>query len=770
MEAALDDHEFTDSDFSTNGSPFPNEFVNPTTKEGRKYGLQYAKAVYYSTGRLGGTNMFWNNSEYEALMEIAQGRQSVEGIRKMFGYFDNPSSPKDDGSESLAYLDVQVLNLAPKYINRAVQKIVNRRYSVQLDAIDPVSVHEKETYEANIKTYYELKEWMDSMEMKPRDYFPDLDVDVLPEFPDELMYELLTNPKVKKSIDGTMALTLIQEMNDFNQKMRMFAWNKVVFGRGHLHCFRDENGVPRIENINPKYYVGSYSENEDFSGQEYAGYFDFPTVSQFRKEAAGDLPQEEIESIVRQFSQQNIIDTIYSPSVNTLKMDGLNYIPVLRFYYLSQDDRVFVTRKNFAGNSTLMERGLNWKPSPNDEKTEKIIKNSYTSVYGGTWVLDTETVYNYGRKQVPRSNLVDVRLPIVTFAPNYKDGRTVSFAAQMIEPLFMVNVAWNKIKEYVAKGWMGIQNVDFSMLETVALGKGGQNWSPREIMTHFLQTNRMISRSPINKHDQRYSSSAVTIDPSGIQMADYMNILTTSINMLEQMTGTTAAESVDQPDRMAVRVMQQSQETGDLDMGYLFNSYEYSYLAASNQLLLLLQEAKRDGVGIQGFVSALGQHFAVPDSLPYSDYGMFLVKDPSDQEWADFYGELALGLQSGAITHLDSAFIREVKNLKKARIVLGYRIKLNERKQKQMVDENNRANMEANRTAAADKMQADLAISQADHKNALELIQLQGRIDELLLVRKYELEGVNTDKTNETKKVIAKQTSVDEIIKQAVSP
>jgi hypothetical protein len=203
-------------------------------------------------------------------------------------------------------------------------------------------------------------------------------------------------------------------------------------------------------------------------------------------------------------------------------------------------------------------------------------------------------------------------------------------------------------------------------------------------------------------------------------------------------------------------------------MGYLFNSYEYSYLAASNQLLLLLQEAKRDGVGIQGFVSALGQHFAVPDSLPYSDYGCFLVKDPSDQEWAEFYADLDLGLKTGAITHLDKAYIREVKNLKKARIVLGYRIKLNERKAKQMVDENNKANMEANRVAAADKTQGELAVLQTEHTNKLDEIKLQGQIDELLLHTKGELDAITVGKTNDTKKYIAEKVSVNEIIKQSV--
>lgn len=762
-----------DSDFAVGGSTFPNEFVSPNIKELPEYGVQYAKAMYYASGRFGGSR-FWNDSEYQALIEISQGKQSVDKLRNMFGFFrDAHDSAADDGSSSLAFLDIQVLNLAPKYINRAVEKMMNLEYEVQLEAVDPVSVHEKKTYEANIQTYYEFRKWITDIKMNPRDFFPDLDVDVLPEYPDELMYEMLTNPKLQKAVDGELSIALIHQMNDFNQKMRMYANDTVVIGRGHLHCYRDENGIPRVDRINPKYYIGSYVEDENFDKQEYAGFLDFPTINQFRKEAAEYLSQDEIEEVIRAHANQNSVFTTYNQLRANQKYDGLDYIPVMRFYYLSQDDRVFITRKNKAGNKTIMERGLNWKPREDDPKFAAdqdydIIRNSYTSVYGGTWVLDSDTVYGYGRKEYPRSNLVNATLPIITFAPNYKDGRTVSFCAQMIEPLFMINVAWNKIKQIIAQGFMGAREIDFTQLEAVSFGKGGKAWTPREVYKHFLQTGTLIKRSPINKHDQRYSSSAVGVNSSGIELADYMSIFSTAINMLEQMTGTTVAESVDKPDRLAVRVMEQSQSTGDLDMGYLFNAYTYMYRAATNQLLMLTQQAKRDGIGIEGFIPAMGRHFIIPDNIALCDYGLFLVRAPSAAEWAKFREQLDIGLEKGTLTHLDVAYINEIKNLKKARQILGIRIKINERKAGQMNAANQQAAMDANRQAASDKTQGDIAVIQAKAMADEGMMKLQAKIDEYLLIKTKELEGVIADKSDQVKKQIAKQTSVDEIIKKAV--
>src|SRR5688500_17931903 len=151
---------------------FPEEFVSPKTKESKEYGLAYAKAMYFSSNRYGST-FFYGSSDFDSLVEMAQGRQSVDGIKKLFGYID-PNSPLNDGSNALAFLDIQVLNLAPKYINRAVAKIQKTHFDIGVNAIDIVSIDEKASYAAALDAFYRLKTWVTDMGYDPRELFPEL--------------------------------------------------------------------------------------------------------------------------------------------------------------------------------------------------------------------------------------------------------------------------------------------------------------------------------------------------------------------------------------------------------------------------------------------------------------------------------------------------------------------------------------------------------------------------------------------------------------------
>lgn len=738
-------------DFASEGSIYPDEFVNPNTKERPEYGLKYAKAMFGSSNKLDGIGT-WTTQEYDELMELAAGRQSVEGIRKLFGFYkERTDSADNDGSNSLAYIDIKVLNLATKYINRAVAKITANQYDLQLAAIDPVSIHDKKMYEANIQAFYEMREWINGMGQDPREMFPDLDISALPEHPDELMYEMITNPKLKKAVDGELSLQLIHEINDFKQVRRLYSKDIVAIGRGHVHTYRDENGIPRAERVNPKYYIGSFVETEDYKNQENCGFFDFLTVSQFRKEARASLSEDEIEQVIIRYSKQNANGlSLTMPQADPNNFDGLNYIPVMRFYFLSQDNRVYITRNNKNGNETLMERSIGWQPS-DDTDYKRIIRNEYTSVYGGTWVLDTDVVYNYGRKEYPRSNLVDAKLPIVSFSPNYFEGRTVSFLAQMIEPLFMINVTWNKIKEILAKEWMGVQEIDLAQLENINMGRGGKPWSPREVYKHFLRTGRLIKRSGVNKHDQAKFGSAVETNSSGLELTDYMNTFNLALGMLEQMSSTGLAESANSPDRLAVRVAQMSQQSGNYDMEYLFAADESLYKSVSHQMLLMVQQAKRDGHGIEGFISALGQSFSVPDHVAYCDYGLFLTRAPGPEEWADFFDELREGLANGQITHLDSAYIREIHNLKKARQILAQRIKINERKAAQVAQQNNQMAMDANTKATEKAHQVAMIEMERQREIDLELENLRIKGQALLQGQELGADKMINEQNNRTK-------------------
>jgi hypothetical protein len=752
---------------------FPPELVNPKDKEKASYGVAYAKAAYYNDNRYG-QRLFGQDDEYDSLVEIAQGRQSVSNLKKIMGFHFNDGRENPDGPASMAYIDPQVLNLAPKYVNRGVAKMQANHFDIGLDAIDLVSMDAKKDAAAIIKTFYRMKDWVKQFGLPLQSMFESIDVASLPQYPDQLLYDLNTNPKLKTEIGGEMALKMVMEMNNFNQKMRQVDWDLVVIGRGHLHLYLDANNIPRVERINPKFWGGSYVENDDFEQQEYAYFLDCISANQFIREASPYYSQEELIALIK---ANGIRNSSFNPGDTAVKnlnsYDNLVYIPVMRFYFRSEDNRTFVTRKNRYGSKTIMEKGFNYKPSEGKEDRyseggdSKIYKNTYTSIYGGTWIIDSECCYDYGLKRYPRTNMVDATLPIKTFATNYKEGRSVSFVSQMIEPLFMINVAWNKIKTGLAKEWSGVREIDFNQIANVAMGNGGNEWTSRDVMKFLEMTNTLIKRGNQNPNAPA-DSNALKYHNSGVLLADNFTALQLGINMLEQMTSTTLVESAKAPDRLAVGVMKQSQIVGDLDMEYLHNGHEYLYKRTAHQMMLLIQQAKRDKAKIKGFMPSLGEMFDIPDDIAYCDLGIVITRQPSPEEWAMFYNDMSIALKEGRISVSDSAFVREIDNLKQARQVLMNRETQYQRQQIQAKQMDIQANMQANMQSAEAKMQADMMKIQAETAAKSELIKLQGMIDQALQQEKSQQDALTKGVEMEMKKLISKQQGVDGILKQAM--
>lgn len=761
----------TESEFTGN---FPPEYVSPKEKEKPGYGLQYARAMYGTSNRMG-PRYYWDAYEYQSLIEVAQGRQSIDNIQKIFGFFRDPL--ENDDSAQLSYIDIQVLNLAPKYINRAVAKMQKYSYDLSVDAVDPVSVDEKAAYGASVQAFYKLNTWLQGIGIDVKEMFPELDTDLLPKYMDEMLFDATTNPKIKKEIWAEIALRLLHYVNEFQQKMREVDWDIVVLGRGHMHFYEDHNGVPRCERINPKYFVGSYVENENYNDQEYSGFFDWITVNQLRKEMLADgFDEGEIKAVADHWTYD--LPPATNLSGNWARYDGLRYIPVLRFYFQSEDNRSFVTNKNQKyGFDQLFEKSYDYTPDeeikPLFEKGERrIIRNTYSSIYGGTWILDTDIVFGYGRKNYPRLNLVNSTTPIKTFAPNMKEGRVISFCSQMIEPLYMINVAWNKIKEILAKGWMGIREIDFTQLESVALGKGGQSWTARDVYEHFLKTNTLIKRGQVNQYDQNRGGSAVEDKNGGLSLEDYLATLMNSINMLEQMTSTSVVDSITVPDRLSATAAKQSAMTSDVDMEWLYNAHENLYLQGSHMLLLMLQEAKRDKKKISGFVPAMGKAFAgyfdVPDELAYCEYGLVLNRKPTEEQWAQFYGDVAIALQNQDISLADSVFLREIDNLKQARQIMVIRANQYKREKREEAQFNNDLAIQSNQAAAQTKSQSDAQKEQIKGQEERELEMLKGRIQDHLQRSKIQMEAEVNGVSDQVKERMKKQEGMDSIIKESM--
>ncbi len=751
--------------------PFPDEFATPREKGTPEYGLKYAMAAYYSTNRFG--MRLYDDQQFNALIELAQGRQSVDNLRKSFGFFtQNQNLGMSEDNSSLAFIDIQVLNLLPKYINRAVAKMMRFKYDIDLAVIDPVSVDEAKLYQSTVKSFYAMKDWLETMKLDPQQYFPSVDISMMPEYSDELMLNINTNPKIKKAIDGSKTLQLLHEVNNIHQTMREWAWDTVVIGRGHIDTYPDVNKIPRCKRVNPKYWGGAYCDNENFAKQEYSFYIDFITINQFRKEAEGQLDDTQIATVLNSFTYP-AAEMAYSTVLRDYSTyDGLQYIPVMRFYFLSNDNKAYETWMNNNGGPMIEERPYNYNQKPKAaEKGRKLIRNTYTSVYGGSWCLNSDVVWNYGNKEYPRTNLVNQTNPIVTFAPNMKDGRVVSLAAQTTEMIFMINVAWNRIKDILASGFMGIQELDFTAMENVSLAKGGKQWSPREVYQHMLQTRRLIKRQTTSPYGQS-QGPAIMETRSGLQMADYMNTIQMCIKFLDDLTGSSVVESPTMPDRLTVGVMNQNIAAANESLEYLINGFEQTYKGVSHHLLLLAQVAKRDKVKITGMIPALGktttEFFEVPDEVAYCEYGLYMTRQPTQEEWLEFYQEVREALANKMINASDSAFIRELRNLKEARLVLAQREKINEIKAAKFTQEERDYQLKIAGQSIEMKAKYEEEARQAQKAIDQENMMLQARIDDGLLTKKAMLDGELQGVSDMVEKQIKKQSGIDSIIKEAM--
>lgn len=751
--------------------PFPDEFSPPKKKEQNEYGLQAARAMYFASNRLG-YGQLGLQQQYIALQELAQGRQSTENIRRLFGFHDEAKPfGSNDTNGTLAYIDLQVLNLATKYVNKAVAKLQRYKYDANLSAVDPVSVDEAERYTNTIKGYYQLRDWYKSFgnRINPQEFFPDIDINLLPQYPEELIFNMSINPKIKRIIDGEKTLQLINHtINDTEQIQRECDWDTVVFGHSHIHCFLDENNIPRNKHIPAYMWGGSYVGNEDYKGQEYAFFVEFITVNQFRKEAEDKLNEEEIRKVLSSNSMPNLITTAGSLPQFYENFDGLQYIPVVRFYFLSNDNVSFVTRTTKEGNRATDVWGHEYNPK---NKSKDVKPASYTSVYGGSWVINTDVVFNYGRKEMPRSKLVNARLPIVSFAPNMKEGRMVSMVSQMVEPLEMINVVHNKIKDILAKERIGVLEINLTAFEQIALGSGGQDWTPMQAIDFLMQNKIAVTRQVTSQYGQKLGDS-VREHPSSVTLADYFSTMQRYIMILDDLTGSTLADTTDIPDRLAAGVLRANQASGSDSIEYLVNARKKRYEQVCHINLLLTQQAKKNKVTIKGLIPALGRYttefFEVPDELPYCDYGLQLEPEPLPEEWAEFYGEVHQSVLEGRLNSSDSAFIRTIKNLKMARQIMANREMINEKKATDMRAQEQQFQMQMAKATGEDKLRMQMQVQQQKHADDMELAQLTGKINDYMLQKELSMKSADMQAMTVMKSRDVKDTNRASILKEAI--
>ena len=134
---------------------FPDPFASPDVKASREYGLQYAKAVEGQWGKGDDQSSMFRKRlrQFERNRDYANGTQDTSVYKQILNSLD-----PNNGDGTLLNLDWSPVPIIPKFVKVVVNRVLSRKPYPNVEAIDPVSMVERQEAKAEIEVAIEERD------------------------------------------------------------------------------------------------------------------------------------------------------------------------------------------------------------------------------------------------------------------------------------------------------------------------------------------------------------------------------------------------------------------------------------------------------------------------------------------------------------------------------------------------------------------------------------------------------------------------------------
>lgn len=415
--------------------PFPDQLLPPEQKETAEYGLQVARAIQDMMVRGNTYPSYGIGSWYDMLKLYAQGQQpewqyqnAYRGIGTFVsrsnpnGNCDTPSGNNQTGGQGFddgEFLRKGLQNVNYKIFAPPIPKLLSIYkallneadmmidvQSISKDAMNKKALKKWKTYYASVMINPMLIE--NGMQPIKLDWYPQT-------IPELETYEKYHGFKLKfeaallKILKHTFYISKWDEI--FDKFKETAAENAFICSRVTVN----DQGAVVIEQINPKYYITSFREDQSLEDPPFAAHIKAVPLSNIipvLKEKG--MTDEQIMAVAKSNASINGFDTTYDysyrdPATNRYKWYDWS-VNVLHFEIRSNDESRYRKYQKKNGeyryvreNAQVVATGgekteYKYKPgnNPNTEETD-IYRNQ--CVYEGDWVFGTECLLYYGRQK-----------------------------------------------------------------------------------------------------------------------------------------------------------------------------------------------------------------------------------------------------------------------------------------------------------------------------------------------------------------------------------
>lgn len=694
---------------------------------------KYMKACWddFSTIK---TQSFYNGRQrYNNIRLYMLGRQPME---KYFEMLDVDTANAD---KSWLKAVKEPFPIVAKFARMSKSTLMKNTYNINLKAVDPVSMEEKNEYYARNRSRIELRDMFkknglpeDLIEKPDREFKSVKELDIFMEYGFKSRYE----------IEGQQVIKLILN-NSGHDRIRELNIDQLHdYGFVGYKDYIDINGDIKEDFVDVRNVIVSRCMYPDFRDAFYMGeVLDLTLADVKQMDIKREINEEDYKKIFMQRSSNNIH---YSTNNIISPQDYENErVQVLDIEFYGVDSYVLETRKDKNGNPVsgrVKDIG--------SVKADEYEKADYKVIYTGKWIIGTDIYFGCGLQtnmKRPRNNISDVQFSRHMCAPNLDNMETRSMAENYIPVADGIQVTFMKYQDVIISAKKKGILIDINALENVPLGKGGVALTPIEQFDFYKKTGSLIYRSI--KEDGKISTYKPIEELNnglGDEANRYFNEIQNQIYLIQQMSGYNELTDGSTPDERTLKgVAKQAADSTNNSIDFMKRAERNCFESLASGLLLRVQDAAELGT-LNNFVNAIGmdsvKFFELGSDFSARELGIQIKDEPTEYEKETLNKRIEIAIQSGQITIADAFVVENIEDVKYAEAYLGLMINENLEKQQEIKLQNEKMNAQVQQQSAELTSQLKLQEIQAEAQAKLQITEAEKNKELELLDKKYAYE------------------------------
>ena len=622
---------------------FPDPLAPQDVKQGKKYGLKYAKAIEGQWGKMQDTGSLYKrrNKVWERNRDYANGTQDTNIYKRILTSMDPNAA---DGS--LVNLDYTPVPILPKFSRIVGNKILSRNPYPNLEAIDPISSSEKNKEKQRIRTQVQIKPQLEELKAKTNGLILDKDPEQLPDTLEEAEIFLDTNLKTDAEVAAQIGTSLTLSWNNFNDNIYRRCVNDLVsLGMAVVKRSNDPNYGIKTEYVDPCMFVHSYTEDPGLNDLTYAGHIKRISIQELKRLAGDEFTEQDYAKMARGAAGVNGNDSSklnHQYFDDYLKRNVYGYdeymIDIMDFEFMSVDCMFFEDKENRYGNKLFFYEGFEYKEKPGSVFEREPRKMNIATVYGGSYIIGTNFMYDYGMKaNVPR-NIHDIskcRMSYSAVATNIRRMIPKSMVDSCVGFADMLQITHLKIQQAIAKAKPDGLIIDIEGLENVQLGKAG-DLQPLELHDIYEQTGVFYYRS--KDPEGGFQNPPIREIGNSIRnINELIGIYNHYLKLIRDATGVNEAMDASSPKGDAlVGVREQAIAAGNNAIYDITNASMVLFKKVCEDVVKCLQIIPAGSVLMKAYENAIGEEnmrvLSTFADLPMYNFGVSVQKEMEDAE------------------------------------------------------------------------------------------------------------------------------------------